>query len=74
MAEDGVAIDAPVAVSSYGLDDVESVRPTISGVMADPDVALVLDFYPYTVAGAYGGAATSQQVVYEMTTSRSDSI
>src|SRR5215472_5641215 len=55
-AEGGIAVDAPVAVPSDGLDDVESVGSVISGVMAGPDVALVLDFEPYVGAGAYCGA------------------
>jgi hypothetical protein len=56
MAEAAIAVDAPVAVSSDGLDDVESVELAIPGVMADPDAALVLDFDPCVVAGAYIGA------------------
>ena len=56
MAEGGIAVDAPIAVSGDGLDDIESVGPAIPGVMAGPGVALVLDFDPYVVAGAYFGA------------------
>ena len=45
-----------VAVSGDGLDDVESMGPAISGVMAGPDAALVLDPDPHVVAGACSGA------------------
>ena len=56
MAEGGIAVDAPVAVSSDGLDDIESVGSAISGVIAGPGAALVLDSDPYVVAEAYFGA------------------
>jgi len=56
MAGGGIGVDAPIAISSDGLDDIEPVGPAISGVMAGPDAALVLDSDAYVVAGAYFGA------------------
>jgi hypothetical protein len=55
-AEGGIAVDAPVAFSGDGLDDVQSMGPAIPGVMAGPGAALVLDLDPYAVVGAYFGA------------------
>src|SRR5215469_983470 len=55
-AEGGIAVDAPIAVSGDGLDDVQPVGLAILGVMAGPGAALVLDFDTYAVARACFGA------------------